>query len=161
MKNFLWILVTLVLFTHCANENSNNSESTTDSGDAVNSAEPGHYKASPDSPYIGLWVIQFALGSTEEDKKAIPNEYQGRWFSLKPDNTFESGKWQESNNTGTWSLDPETRIIQLNFTNPEPIGHEWKIQGSGERMVWLGNTPNNTKGTQLKLTRETKLPVQQ
>ena len=160
MKNFLWILTITLLFTHCANENPKNTVAQTDSSETVTPAEPGHHKASPDSPYIGLWVVQFALGSTDEDKNAIPNEYQGRWFSLKPDNTFESGKWQESNNTGNWSFDPETHIILLNFKNQETIGHEWKIQGSGERMVWLGNTPNNSKGTQLKLTRETKLPVQ-
>ena len=157
MKNFIWILAITLIFTNCANENSGNS-GTQDGANADTLAEPGHYEASPDAPLVGLWVIQFALGTTGEDEKAPAAEYQGRWFNLKPNNTFESGRWQEKNNTGKWNYDAETMIIQLNFDNAEQIGYEWKVQGQGDRIVWLGNTPNNQKGTQMKLTRETKLP---
>ncbi len=157
MKNFIWILMTALIFTQCADENTTTSE-TQDGAETTTPAEPGHYKASADSPLIGLWVIQFALGSANVDKDELSKEYEGRWHDLKADNTFESGRWEEKTNSGTWSFDGETRIIQLNYTQTEPIGNEWKIQGDANRMVWLGNTPNNRKGTQLKLTKETAKP---
>lgn len=165
MKNCIWILLTALIFAYCANENSNSSATqdgaATNASEEAGTAEPGHYEASPDAPLVGLWAIQFALGSKEEDEKATASEYQGRWFHLKSNNTFDSGKWQEKNNTGKWNYDPEAKIIQLHFDNSEQIGVEWKIQGQGEEMVWLGNTPNNQRGIQMKLTRELKLPQPQ
>ncbi len=160
MKNFIWILTAAVIFTHCTNENANKAENQ----EGVNTeapAEPGHIAASADSPLVGFWVIRFALGSPKEQGEEIANQYQGRWLNLKGDNTFESGKWQEKNNTGKWNYNAETKIVQLNYANPEPIGTEWKIQGQGDRMVWLGNTPNNKKGTQLSIYRETAMPRQE
>jgi hypothetical protein len=158
MKNFIWILMTALTLTQCTNENTNTTETQEVADTTTTSTEPGHYKASPDSPLIGLWVTQFALGSPNVDKDELSKEFEGRWHDLKADNTFESGRWQEKTNSGTWIFDPETRIIQLNYTQTEPVGNEWKIQGDANRMVWLGNTPNNRKGTQLKLTKETAKP---
>ena len=165
MKNFIWILAIIFLFTQCANENSNNEkvESTTTETTitAETSSEPDHYKASADAPYVGFWVIEFAIGNPSGNKEEVSNEFVGRWCDLKADNTFESGKWEEQNNTGTWSFDPNTNYIFLKYDKAETIAHEWRIQGQGDRMVWIGNTPSNVKGTQLKLNRETARPRQQ
>ncbi len=162
MKNYILIFTALFLFTHCTNENSNNEEADVkvEENNPETSVEPGHHKASNDSPYVGFWVIEFAIGNPSGNKEELSNEYVGRWHDLKADNTFESGKWQEQNNSGSWSYDDETKIIQLNYDKAETIGHEWKIQGQGDRMIWIGNTPNNKKGTQLKLNRETSRPQQ-
>ncbi len=158
MKNFIWILVTALIFTSCSNENSNSSATQDGTTSEDGTGEPGHYEASPDAPLVGLWAIKFALGNQEENATSPAEEYQGRWFHLKSNNTFDSGKWQEKNNSGKWNYDATNQIIQLHFDNSEPIGNEWKIQGQGEEMVWLGNTPNNKRGIQMKLLRETKLP---
>ncbi len=162
MKNLIWFIITTIIFTSCANEsNTNTTGESQAEGEVVSPSEPGHYKASPDAPLIGLWVIEFALGGPNIKKEELANEYQGRWVNLKGDNTFESGKWQEQNNTGNWNYDPGTRIIQINYDKPETIGHEWRIQGHGDANVWLGNTPNNKLGTQLKVNKETTLPQKQ
>jgi len=158
MKNFIWLLTIAFVFTNCANENSETAENSQEPENTDTSSEPKHYKASPDAPLVGLWVIEFALGSANVDKEELSKQYEGRWLNLGPDNTFESGIWQEKNNAGTWSYDAEQRIILLNYKQAESIGFEWKIQGQGDRMVWLGNTPQNTKGTQLSLSRITELP---
>jgi hypothetical protein len=160
MKNFIWILTIAVIFASCSNENPENSEAPEETKTET-TTEPGHYKASPDAPLVGLWAIEFALSTTKEKGIETTKLYKGRWFDLKPDNTFESGKWQEKNNTGKWNYDAEKKIVQLHFDKEEPIGFEWKIQGQGDRMIWHGNTPNNKKGTQLSLNRETALPQQQ
>ncbi len=161
MKNLTWILFAVIFLASCANETSNNSEVQKEINDTTSTSEPKHYKASADAPLVGLWEVQFALGSGNVDKDALANEYVGRWLNLKPDNTFESGKWQESSNTGNWSYDAETKIVTIHYDKPETIGFEWRIQGKGDRMVWLGNTPNNKKGTQLSLNRATALPQKQ
>jgi hypothetical protein len=162
MKNFIWVLITAFIFTSCANENNTNtSEEPQKEEKPVTPSEPGHYKASPEAPLIGMWVIQYALGGPNIEKEELANMYQGRWVNLKADNTFESGKWQEQNNTGTWNYDPDTRIIQFNYDKTETIANEWRIQGHGDANVWLGNTPNNKLGTQLKVNKETALPQKQ
>ena len=158
MKNFIWVLMIAFVFTNCANENTTETEEPTETEKTETSSEPKHYKASPDAPLVGLWVVEFALGSANVDKEELSKQYEGRWLNLAPDNTFESGIWQEKNNTGNWSYDAENKIILLNYSKAESIGHEWRIQGQGERMVWLGNTPNNAKGTQLSLSRIKELP---
>ena len=114
-----------------------------------------HVKASADSPYVGLWVIERALG------KSIGEEAHGRWFNLKADNTFESGQWQETHNSGTWSYLPNSKYIRLVFAKAEDFPGEWEIQGSADRILWKGNTPANPEGTQMLLTRETVLPQKQ
>lgn len=160
MKNILWILLVAFLFTHCTNDSvtqeNQDSQPTLDQNETP--SEPGHYKASPDAPFVGLWVIQFALGSGSKTKAELAAEYEGRWFNLKRDNTFTSGKWQETNNAGKWNYDASTKFILLEFQQPDDFTPQWRIQGQGDRMVWLGNTPLNEKGTQLKLIRETALP---
>ncbi len=165
MKNILWILLIAFLFTNCGNETNNTGSQESQENQPTTSqsetpSEPGHYTASPDAPYVGLWVIQFALGSGAESKEELAAEFEGRWFNLKRDNTFTSGKWQESNNAGKWSYDASTKFILLEFQQPDGFNPQWRIQGQGDRMVWLGNTPSNQKGTQLKLIRETVLPHQ-
>ena len=163
MKNIIWTLLIAFLFTNCGNEGNNaGSHETQDNQTATDQngtpSEPGHYTASPDAPYVGLWVIQFALGSEADKKQELAEEYEGRWFNLKRDNTFTSGKWQEKNNAGKWNYDASTKFILLEFQQPDDFNPQWRIQGQGDRMVWLGNTPANQKGTQLKLIRETVLP---
>ena len=141
MKNFIWILLATFIFTNCANENSNNTENNQENQSAENaetSSKPMHYKADPDAPLVGLWVIEFALGSANVDKDELAAEYQGRWFSLKPDNSFVSGKWQETTNNGDWTYDAEKKIVSLNFQKVEPIGSEWRTQGQGDQNGLAG-----------------------
>ena len=163
MKNFILIALSTLILSSCANDQSNTTEAVQEpqkEETTITGSEPGHYTASKDAPYVGLWVVEFALGTASADKKELAKEFVGRWLNLKADNTFKSGKWQEQNNSGTWSFDAENKIIQINYSKEESISYEWKIQGQGDRMIWLGNTPNNKKGTQLSLNRESELPQQ-
>lgn len=158
MKNFICLFAVALFLVQCTNENANNADTSAETPATETPAEPKHYAASPDAPLVGLWVVEFALGSPKSEAKKLSEEYQGRWFNLKPDNTFVSGKWQDTDNAGNWSYDANEKIVLLNFDKAEAIGHEWRIQGGGDRMVWVGNTPNNKKSTQLSLNQATELP---
>lgn len=164
MKNFIWLFSFAVLFAFCKNETTDNkaTDAATNTAtdphaghDHATSDSPQHIKASPDSPYVGLWVVQQAMG------KKINDDAKGKWFNLKADNTFESGQWQESRNTGTWSYLPNSNYIRLVFAKAEDFPGEWEVQGSGDRILWKGNTPANPEGTQMLMTQETVLPQKQ
>jgi len=157
MKKFIWLLSFAMLFAFCKNETTDSTETETDAhaGHGHANESPTHTKASPDSPYVGLWVVEMAFGKT------IGAEAKGKWFNLKADNTFESGQWQDSDNSGTWSYHPNSKYIRLVFSKVVAFPGEWEVQGSGNEMVWKGNTVSNPEGTQMKLIRETVLPQKQ
>ena len=153
-KVFLLLSVAFV-FTCCTNNNPSTEEAEVTAANVPSQPVKTHYEASHEAPYCKLWVVKHA-GVTND-----LNNYIGRWFNLKTDNTFESGKWEETNNSGTWSIDEETTIIKMIFKTPETIPSNWKIQGEGGggRILFKGNVPGNEKGIQVMLEPETVLPV--
>lgn len=163
---FRYLLISLpilFLIIACGGEQSNSAtttEANASAGTPVSTPaapEKTHFEASHEAPYCKLWVVKFAA---EVDDKA---PYDGRWFDLKKDGTFETGQYQEKTNFGQWSIEKETNIIKLLFNSPEILPPNWKIQGAGGRgrIVWKGNVPGNPKGIQLMIEPETVKPQRQ
>ncbi|MFK8101669.1 MAG: hypothetical protein AB8G15_04065, partial [Saprospiraceae bacterium] len=112
-----------------------------------------HVKASHLSKYLGMWSYAGVVGGEGAKEK-----FAGRWIQFKGDGTFESGIWEEKNNQGHWYADPDTKIIKIAYDKGEEIHGEWRVQGGGDTMIWLGNTPNNPKSTQIKMALITERP---
>lgn len=153
-----------VLFSFCTSENANTNQSndTTETPTAsANSTTPAaapvkrNYEASHEAPFCKLWVVKYAA---EVENRA---DYKGLWFDLKTDGSFQSGRYAEQSNGGTWSIEKETNIIRLQFNTPETIPSNWQIQGSGGggRILWKGNVPGNPKGAQVMLEPENQRPT--
>ncbi|MFT5167888.1 MAG: hypothetical protein ACI8P3_003126 [Saprospiraceae bacterium] len=160
MYKVILIVSIAVLFSYCGGEPSNNVDtatSTTETSESVATPVKQNYEASHEAPYCKLWVIKHAGGV--DDLK----EYKGRWFNLKTDGSFESGKWGETNNGGTWSIEKPTMIIRFVFNTPETIPSNWQIQGGGGggRILFKGNVSGNERGFQVMLEPETVLPTQE
>lgn len=165
MNRLVLLLAISILFSYCSGDQAEtdvtgdtapNSENVASQDGAAGSAnEKTHFEASHESPYCKLWVIKFAAEVEKQE------DYKGRWFNLKCDNTFESGQWQETLNKGQWAIEESTNILSLYFNDPTDFPAAWQIQGSGGggRIIWKGNVPGNLPGYQLMIEPETVLPV--
>ncbi len=164
MFRYLLILSVLIFMAACTGE-QNSTDSAAETSNTANTTEAStpaskpakmHFEASHETPFCKLWVVKYAA---EVDDKAA---YNGRWFDLKKDGTFETGQYQEKTNFGQWSIEKETNIIKLLFNNPEIFPPNWKIQGSGGggKILWKGNVPGNLQGIQLMMEPENVKPQQ-
>ena len=131
MIRFILLCFVAFMFSFCSGEKPETVASTTASSTepaptaAAAAPQKKHFEASHEAPYCKLWVIKMA--AVVDD----PDNFKGRWFNLKRDNTFESGQWGETTNSGTWSIGKNTNIIQLAFNKEENFPLRWKIQGAG------------------------------
>ncbi len=117
-----------------------------------------HVPASVLSPMIGLWHYQTVVGVKDAKTK---DDYLGRWIDLKGDQTFISGLWQEQTNSGKWTFDPESSLINFYYEKPEVIYDEFKVQGAGmDIIIFKGNTSRTKRGIQIKMVKENDRPVQ-
>ena len=158
MYRVLILLLVVFTFSACGGDaTSNESGKANAAGVSTNPAAPvkKHYESSHEAPYCKLWIVQHAIGAPDME------DYKGRWFNLKTDGSFESGKWDATTNNGTWSIEQSSNIISLNFKSPETIPSNWAIQGAGGggRILFKGNVSGNPKGLQVMLEPDTVLPV--
>ncbi len=162
----LFLLCSIVFIFSCGGGDSTNTSngeaatagsSTSTTNTAAVAPVKKHYEASHEAPYCKLWVVKFAA---EVDN---PQDYKGLWFDLKTDGSFESGRYEEQTNDGTWSIEKETTIIKLQFNKQELIPSNWQIQGAGGkgRILWKGNVAGNRKGFQVMLEPENQRPSKQ
>ena len=119
-------------------------------------------EASVLAPLIGSWEATHALNfKNSEDRK----KYEGIWFDLKGDQTFVHGQYEAETHTGTYTFDDKTQIIEFVF-NPsgQQIANQYKIQGIGFKgtstLIWMGNTPKNPDGMQIKMVKFNRAPAQ-
>ncbi|MFT5802758.1 MAG: hypothetical protein ACI956_002579, partial [Nonlabens sp.] len=85
-------------------------------------------------------------------RKEEVEKYTGRWINIKRDDTFTSGIYLKENNSGTWSYNEETKIIQLMPKETEDIQTDWLVNGSGEFLILLGSTDTNKTGMQIRMS---------
>jgi hypothetical protein len=155
MKSLFTLLMLCGLFFFSCksdtNSNSDNNSATTNPDGST------HVPSSPSSLMLGLWHFAVVVGD-----QPVADKYKGRWIDIKRDDTFTSGLYLEENNSGTWSYNPETKIISLKYKNDEGLAPEWETQGGGESIIWKGSTPNNKTGLQIKMVvnLEGKRPAQ-
>ena len=133
MKKQLLFLLCLTFLLACKQEKNENAEgtntTTSTTETSLNNSEtpppapaqevvetdgaPAHYKASADAPFVGFWRVEHALGGRNSpDVKA---DLENRWFHLKADNTFETGKDANPSNKGEWRYDEEKKNDSILF----------------------------------------------
>ncbi|NNE29155.1 MAG: hypothetical protein HKN16_05940 [Saprospiraceae bacterium] len=114
------------------------------------------------APLIGTWECQVTAGmSKSEDRKP----YEGRWFTLRGDQTFATGVYEKETNQGMYEYDGETLLLDLFFDAPElGVADQYKLHGVGvddsSILIWMGNTPRNKKGMQLKMVKSDNPEIQ-
>ncbi len=169
MYRLIYLMLISVLFTYCSGDQGDQQATAevsgteapvsqnvvSQNGEAVSANTPTHAQASHEAPYCKLWVIKFAAEVEKQE------DYKGRWFNLKCDNTFESGQWEKTMNKGQWKIEEESNILNLYFNDPTDFPARWQIQGAGGggRILWKGNIPGNEPGYQLMIEPEETLPV--
>lgn len=127
---------------------------------ATNMEPVAEAKADPTAPLQGMWEVNFAM-TMEDDPKTSGKKVQGKWIYLKPEGIFTSGVYEKQTNNGTWKYDPDMDIISLNYEKPGDKSTTWKVQLGRDIIVWLGQTPENKSGSQIRLkrTKDNQLPV--
>ncbi len=108
------------------------------------------------APIIANWEVQAVIKVKDSD---IRENLDGAWFNLNLDQTFTFGQFESQTGQGTYNYDNTTQIIEF-FFNPKNIRvpSQFKINGigayDGSTMIWMGNTPKNQSGMQLKMTKK-------
>lgn len=156
------LLLSIFLLISCQADNKSNTASSTKETEAPqNSAAPTqasntHVAASSEARFVGMWHYETIVGNPEKKE-----DYVGRWIHMKRDNSFTSGLFFDENNSGTWSYNESTKIIKLNFKEPEEIESEWLVNANGDFIIWIGNANSNMTGLQVKMVRyaEDKRPA--
>ena len=114
------------------------------------------------APLIGTWECQATTGmSKTEDRQP----YEGRWFSLRGDQTFSTGVYEKETNQGVYEYSGETFLLDLFFDAPElGVADQYKLHGVGVNdssvLIWMGNTPRNKRGMQLKMVKSDNPNIQ-
>ena len=114
---------------------------------AADDATPNHVEASALAPFLGKWLLYAAIKDTEY--------YKGKYLDFRGNGTFTSGVDGVKNNSGNWTYDEATKIIDIDFAdNSNDRDEQWKAHSQSPNVIILmGNTPKNPSGNQIKLER--------
>ncbi len=161
MKRISIICFTLICFFSCQTEQANTKtsssavqENQTTKASAPTADLPKNQKASASTAAnlsMGYWHMGGAVNTTEGDFK-----YEGCWFKFNKEQTFVYGKDETDVSSGTWIFDENTEYITLKGEPSKPgyFLNEFKCRQIGDIILLTGNTPNNPRGTQIKLVRK-------
>ncbi|HHS95548.1 MAG TPA: hypothetical protein ENJ45_03080 [Phaeodactylibacter sp.] len=142
------VIALILLVSACStdttdpNNNSNPKENT--------EQKTKHIKSSKAAVVLGMWHYAIPIAVNPKDAE----KYKGRWIQFNRDDTFTSGIYLDQTNSGTWSFDDALNVVKMKFDKDEDIETEWAIQGSGEVIIWKGNTEHNKTGMQIKMTKQ-------
>jgi len=151
----------LLFFAACQTDTPTNSQGTVVPPASATSPKK-IVQASALAPLIGSWEAEAALGFKNNDDR---ENYEGIWFDLNGDQTFAHGQYEQQTHTGTYTFDEESNIIEFVF-NPrgQKIANQYRLQGIGFKgtstLIWLGNTPKNEDGMQIKMVKFNRTPAQ-
>lgn len=169
MKNLFVIILAIaswVSIFSCENEANSTQESaavTTEikAGDNHEGHEHDHdghthhtpdtAKASPMSPYIGIWkpYASSMKGIFKDD----------RWIEFYADGTFINGANGKETNKGKWAIDGETNFMTIDYDDNSVIPDEhWKAQLHLPVVVLIGNTDQTKTGEQIKMDKVEERP---
>lgn len=165
MKYFIFLLFAgLTLCTSCK-QNGNTATSQASNYISTNAKDKTQAKVVPASvlaPLIATWEVQVTVGISNKERR---NLYDGRWYTLRGDQTFTCGVFDKETNQGSYQFDGDTELIDFFYDSPEVgVANQFKIKGIGNNdssvLIWLGNTPNNPAGMQLKMIKSDNPQVQ-
>ena len=164
----LEIILSLFLFA-CGNDvNSPQKEGTTptltetkvnenhDDHDGHNHAGHNHdtpetVKASPLSPFFGIWKY---TGSTKSGW--YNNE---KWIEFKKDMTFAFGQDGKEIGKGKWFLEDETNYLTIDYDGEDKTKNEhWRAQMNSPVLILIGNTNITKSGEQIKMDKVEERP---
>ena len=107
-----------------------------------------------------FWVFEFYVVPGDQSRSQAN---KGRWYSLKPDGTFQSGHWEELTGNGSWRIENrlgKNFIILDSTVDAEDAEWEIKLGAEGEAMSWVGTENYGRSSHMLKvislLSRPTK-----
>ena len=97
------------------------------------------------------WYVHNLLHMSDRDHN---KRWQGTWFHFNEDGTYESGKYTETGNGGTWEFDPVNGFVHLNAKDFDKRGEfRVKMGESGTVMVWEGTRRYDQTPVQGKLEK--------
>ena len=142
-------LIFSLFFVGCKSDASVDKKAAAEAKAEAEKKSATHVKSERAAVGCGFWHYSIVGGPKEEKDR-----YKGRWINVKRDDTFTSGLYDQQTNSGTWTFDDPTSTILLNYAKPdENLDNEWQVKGFGETTIWMGNTPNNPKATQIKMNK--------
>ena len=146
----LFFSLSILLGISCTDDTASNGDKPPQSSNDITKNADGtvHVKASNIAPFMGLW--SYSLGKSNDINRE--KDYVGRWIEFSKDQTFKSGRWQEQNNSGTFTYDGDNQILSLDYkNNEEDRDIDWGIKLGGDVMIWLGNANANNNGDQIRM----------
>ena len=161
MKKIFTITLLSFLFFACQNDSQTTDTAvTTDSHEGHDhgsdahaghnhgtEAGDNHVEASALSPFIGKWLYYAAISNADY--------YKGKYIDFYGNGTFLSGVDGVKTNSGTWTYDEVEKLVDIDYSdNSKEPDEQWRAQNqSANVIIFMGNTPKNPKGNQIKLER--------
>lgn len=156
MKYCTFLLLALFLVGCAADAPTTNNSGVVTTPAAPNAVVPKKVDRTILAPLAGHWDAEAIVGTKSAETR---ENYDGAWFNLTLDQTFTFGQYESTLHQGTYTYDPSSNIIDLYF-NPsdQKVANQYKIQGLGAydgfTTIWLGNTPKNPDGMQVKMVKK-------
>ena len=158
-------VITALLFVIFTLSCSNDPSTPTTQSGMITIPEAGDNHVKPTlvdhnilAPLIADWEVQAIIKVKDSN---LRENLDGAWFNLALDQTFTFGQFESQTGQGTYNYDDATQIIEF-FFNPSnvKIPTQYKLNGigayDGSTLIWMGNTPKNPIGMQLKMTKKIK-----
>lgn len=105
------------------------------------------------------WVFEYYI-LPENAELGRANE--GRWYTFKPDGTFESGQWEQKTCNGNWylSFPPNQKATLLLDSANDAEDGEFELQGfSPEGMSWVGTKTFTQSSHMIKVINLLTIPT--
>ena len=156
--HFLLLLIAALSMTACkqsGNKTMTDQAGTYISSNAKDKKEAKIVQASVLAPLIGTWEVQASTGISSKGRRQL---YEGRWYTLRGDQTFTYGVFETETSNGVFEYDGDSNLLDLYYDAPEAgVASQFEIKGLGVNdssvTIWLGNTPKNPQGMQLKMVK--------
>jgi len=115
-----------------------------------NHAAPAVVKASPLSPFFGIWKY---TGSTKQGW--FKND---QWIEFHRDMTFSHGKEGKELGKGKWFLENETNYLTIDYDDDKFENTHWRAQMNSPVLILIGNTNIAKSGEQIKMDKVEERP---
>lgn len=113
-----------------------------------------------DALAVDIWEIAayLRMALPVEERLALNEKNQGRWFTIAKDGTFKTGKFEEETGKGKWYYDPMGP--SLYFDHDTDQDEEYTIKMNSERtvMIWIGTKRFDASGIQAKVENSSDFP---
>ena len=161
----LLIFVTLLL-SGCGNDDSSVAEDSASSTPQAESATSGAGEQPTNTATtVDQMPWTFLIDGIYHNNATITsgqnpadNPNKGAWIDFKDNGTYDYGKYDKKEYSGSWFYDGDKEFLELNPEGEERPS-EWQLKYKDNNLIWVGTNKYGDNATQMRWLRRQGYPA--